>query len=190
MSRKSSKSGASARKKAVSHREVETGRSNQSGEGRASVTRWLAPLFLVSGATALVYEIIWVRYLGLAFGSTTYSITTVLAAFMGGLALGSLWIGKLADRPGQRPLRVYAILEAGIGLFGLLSPLIFHFFLTWGSRLLPEAALLDASSGLANSPQGVIDGLCSPCHDPHGVSPSLGDDTAYAVPLLKGTWLT
>jgi len=106
-------------------------------------------LFLFSGATALVYEIIWVRYLGLAFGSTTYSITTVLAAFMGGLALGSLWIGRLADRPGQRPLRIYAILEAGIGLFGLLSPLIFHFFLTWGPGLLPEAALLDASSGLA-----------------------------------------
>jgi hypothetical protein len=49
---------------------------------------------------------------------------------------------------------------------------------------------LNASSGLANSPQGVIDGLCSPCHDPHGVSPSLGHDTAYAVPMLKGTWLT
>ncbi len=39
----------------------------------------------------------------------------------------------------------------------------------------------------ASSP---INGLCTPCHDPHGVSPSLGDDMAYAVPLLKGTWLT
>jgi hypothetical protein len=35
-----------------------------------------------------------------------------------------------------------------------------------------------------------INGLCTPCHDPHGVSPSLGDDQQYAVPLLKGTWLT
>ncbi len=35
-----------------------------------------------------------------------------------------------------------------------------------------------------------INGLCTACHDPHGVSPSLGDDMAYAVPLLKGTWLT
>ncbi|MES0371891.1 MAG: fused MFS/spermidine synthase [Mariprofundaceae bacterium] len=105
-------------------------------------------LFLFSGATALVYEIIWVRYLGLVFGSTTYSITTVLAAFMGGLALGSLWIGRVADRIGQRPLRIYAMLEAGIGLFGLLSPLIFHFVLTWGPKLLPESMLLDASSGL------------------------------------------
>ncbi len=35
-----------------------------------------------------------------------------------------------------------------------------------------------------------IGGLCAPCHDPHGVSPTLGEDMAYAVPLLKGTWLT
>jgi len=49
---------------------------------------------------------------------------------------------------------------------------------------------LNASSDLTNSAQGTIDGLCTPCHDPHGVSPSLGDDMAYSVPLLKGTWLT
>lgn len=122
---------------------------NEAGLSPRMLRLAVIALFLFSGATALVYEIIWVRYLGLAFGSTTYSITTVLAAFMGGLALGSLWIGKLADRVGQRPLRIYAILEAGIGLFGLLSPLIFHFFLTWGPKLLPESALLDASSGLA-----------------------------------------
>ena len=49
---------------------------------------------------------------------------------------------------------------------------------------------LNASSDLTNSAMGAIDGLCSPCHDPHGVSPSLGNDMAYAVPMLKGTWLT
>ncbi|GAB4300350.1 MAG: hypothetical protein Fur0034_12970 [Desulfuromonadia bacterium] len=35
-----------------------------------------------------------------------------------------------------------------------------------------------------------IGGLCTPCHDPHGVSPTLGDKQGYAVPMLKGTWLT
>lgn len=45
-------------------------------------------------------------------------------------------------------------------------------------------------TALSSSPTGSINGLCTPCHDPHGVSPALGDDQAYAVPLLKGTWLT
>jgi predicted CxxxxCH...CXXCH cytochrome family protein len=49
---------------------------------------------------------------------------------------------------------------------------------------------LQASSPLANAAQGTINGLCTPCHDPHGVSPSLGSNEAYAVPLLKGTWMT
>jgi predicted CxxxxCH...CXXCH cytochrome family protein len=51
---------------------------------------------------------------------------------------------------------------------------------------------LKASTPLVNAGQvdGSIHGLCSPCHDPHGVSPSLGENQAYAVPLLKGTWLS
>jgi hypothetical protein len=49
---------------------------------------------------------------------------------------------------------------------------------------------LKASEPLYNAADMQINGLCSGCHDPHGVSPSLGDDRAYAVPLLKGTWLT
>ncbi|GFE58101.1 hypothetical protein AOG1_19810 [Geobacter sp. AOG1] len=47
-----------------------------------------------------------------------------------------------------------------------------------------------ASSPLSSTPMGSIDGLCTPCHDPHGVSPTLGANQQYAVPLLKGTWLT
>ena len=49
---------------------------------------------------------------------------------------------------------------------------------------------LHASSPLASTPAGTIDGLCTPCHDPHGVSPTLGTNQKYALPLLKGTWLT
>ena len=47
-----------------------------------------------------------------------------------------------------------------------------------------------ASLSLSTSPMGSIDGLCTPCHDPHGVSPTLGSNQQYAVPLLKGTWVT
>ena len=47
-----------------------------------------------------------------------------------------------------------------------------------------------ASSTLSSTPTHTINGLCTPCHDPHGVSPTLGANMQYSVPLLKGTWLT
>jgi hypothetical protein len=47
-----------------------------------------------------------------------------------------------------------------------------------------------ASSALGTPAMGTIGGLCTPCHDPHGVSKTLGDDMQYGVPLLKGTWMT
>jgi spermidine synthase len=50
----------------------------------------LLACFFLSGATGLIYEVVWLRMLGLVFGHTAYAITTVLAAFMGGLGLGSL----------------------------------------------------------------------------------------------------
>jgi spermidine synthase len=73
-----------------------------------------------SGLAALVYQIIWTRLLGLAFGTTLEAISSVLAVFFGGMALGN-WLaaGHLARV--QRPLRVYALLELGIGVHALLS---------------------------------------------------------------------
>ncbi len=82
---------------------------------------WL--IFLLSGASGLVYEVIWTRQLTLLFGSTVFATSTVLTAFMGGLALGSYYFGRLADRE-KRPLRLYALLEVGIGAFALIWPLL------------------------------------------------------------------
>ncbi len=79
-------------------------------------------LFFLSGASALIYEVLWVRQLTLVFGNTVQAASTVLAAFMGGLALGSFAIGRWLDCSGKNPLRVYAILECGIGIFALLFP--------------------------------------------------------------------
>src|SRR4051794_12629168 len=86
---------------------------------------WLiAVCFILSGATGLIYEVLWARMLGLVFGATTFAISTVLAAFMGGLALGSAWAGRLAARI-KRPLRAYALIEAGIALYALAVPPLF-----------------------------------------------------------------
>jgi spermidine synthase len=73
-----------------------------------------------SGLTALIYQIIWTRLLGFVFGTTTEAIASVLAVFFAGLALGSALAARLLPRV-RRPLRGYALLELGIGVFALLS---------------------------------------------------------------------
>lgn len=80
-------------------------------------------LFFVSGACGLIYEIVWSRLLVFVFGGTTFAITTVLACFMGGLALGSFLAGRFSHRL-NRPARVYGLLEIGVGLYCLLIPLL------------------------------------------------------------------
>ena len=78
-------------------------------------------LFFLSGATGLVYQVVWTRQLSLVFGVTIFAAAAVLAAFMGGLALGSWLFGRVADRS-RNPLRLYAVLEAGIGVAALALP--------------------------------------------------------------------
>ena len=58
-------------------------------------------LFFLSGTCTLVYEIVWVRMLVLVFGTSVYAVSTVLSAFMAGLALGSALFGRLVDRRGN-----------------------------------------------------------------------------------------
>jgi spermidine synthase len=81
--------------------------------------------FILSGATGLIYEVLWARMLGLVFGATTLAVSTVLAAFMGGLALGSALSGKLAHRI-KNPLSAYGLIEIGIAIYALLIPLLFR----------------------------------------------------------------
>ena len=82
----------------------------------------LFALFLISGATGLVYEVIWLRQLILIFGSTLYATSAILSTFMGGLALGAFLGGRLLDRRDFRPLQLYGALEIGIGLYALAVP--------------------------------------------------------------------
>ena len=88
--------------------------------------RLLYILILLSGFSALIYEITWTRHLSLVFGSNMLAVGTVAAVFMAGLALGSLLFGRRVDRH-RSPLKLYAILEAGISLCGLLFPLLLGF---------------------------------------------------------------
>jgi spermidine synthase len=84
--------------------------------------RWLPALLLLfigSGCAALIYEVVWFQLLQLSIGSSAVSLGVLLGIFMGGMCLGSLLLPKYID-PRQHPLRVYAYLELGIGLCGLI----------------------------------------------------------------------
>jgi spermidine synthase len=111
-------------------------------------------LFFCSGATALVYEVIWSKYLSLLFGSTIQAQTVVLAVFMGGLALGNKLFGKRADRA-QKPLVIYGGIEIGIGLYAFLFPSIYRLtdaiFASAGSRLLDHTGWLLLLKGILSA---------------------------------------
>lgn len=81
----------------------------------------LTALFFLSGASALVYQIAWLRLLSVIVGVTVHAASAVLASFMGGLALGSWLGGRAADRT-RYPLRAFGFVEFGIALSALLVP--------------------------------------------------------------------
>jgi len=91
--------------------------------GRRPPVPALLAAFALSGAAALAYEVVWTRALSIVLGSTTYALSSMLATFMLGLAIGGLVGGRLADRPGE-PLLKLGLCEVGIGLGGLASLLL------------------------------------------------------------------
>jgi predicted membrane-bound spermidine synthase len=108
--------------------------------------RWaVSALFFCSGGTALVYEVVWSKYLSQMFGSTIQAQTVVLAVFMGGLALGNFLLSRNVDRL-SCPLRAYGYVEAGIGLYAFFFPTLFGLadgiFISVGSRVLGQPLML------------------------------------------------
>ncbi len=87
-----------------------------------SIARLLAGLLFFSGLSALVYETLWVKQLGRVVGVEVHAVTIALSAFFAGLALGGAILGRVADRI-ERPIRLYAILEIGVAVLGVLSTL-------------------------------------------------------------------
>ena len=109
-------------------------------------------LFAASGFCALIYEVVWYQLLQLAIGSTSVSLGILLATFMGGLCIGSLWLPNL--RTMQRaPLRAYAMLEAGIAVCAVLVEL--------GLPYLDRAYIAGAEHGLPSMLlRGVLAAAC------------------------------
>lgn len=107
-------------------------------------------LFFFSGATALVYEVIWSKFLSQMFGSTIYAQTVVLAAFMGGLAIGNRIFGGWAGRLLQ-PVRAYGYLEIIIGIcafsFPMFDRLADRVFVAFGTGIAQHTVLLLALKG-------------------------------------------
>ena len=103
-------------------RQGNTAAASRGSESRRRWSSLVYLLFFLSGMTSLIYEVLWGREFGLIFGVTTYAVSTVLAAFFAGLALGSYLAGRIIDRTRLHPLAVYGGMEGLVGAYALLLP--------------------------------------------------------------------
>jgi spermidine synthase len=106
---------------------------------RSPTLRYVAFLFLVSGFSALIYQVVWQRTLFATFGINSESVTVIVSVFMFGLGVGALAGGYLQQRFPRHLLRLFLGLEVGIGAFGLVSLQLIH---------LVSTAAADTSTGL------------------------------------------
>src|ERR1035437_3022451 len=172
----------------------------------ADASRYL-PLLLVlfagSGCSALIYETVWYQLLQLAIGSTAVSLGFLLATFMGGLCIGSVWFPRLR-LAGPHPLRIYAYLELGIAasalLVHLLLPLVNLAYIAGAEHGMPGFLLRGFLSAICLLPPTILMGASLPAivrwlkSTPNGVSwygLLYGGNTAGAVfgCLLAGFYL-
>jgi spermidine synthase len=121
-------------------------------------------LFFGSGCAALIYEVVWYQMLELAIGSTTISVGVLLAAFMGGLCIGSIGLPRL--RTQMHPLRMYALIEIGIAAFGLLVwlgvPLIDRVYIAANGVGLPNMLLRALVAAICLLPPTALMGASLP----------------------------
>src|SRR5437870_404691 len=96
---------------------------NPPASAHLAATRRFLPVLLVlfagSGCSALIYEIVWCQLLQLVIGSSAVSLGVLLGTFMGGMCLGSLALPRFVS-PRLHPLGVYALLELGLGILGIV----------------------------------------------------------------------
>jgi len=156
--------------------------------------RLLLTAFFLSGAAALVFEVVWTRLLLLNLGTTAAAVAAVLGAFMGGMAIGS----ASASHPffvRRDPIVLYALLEAGAGVYGLASPYLIRLVADAPSGprfVLSLVTLLPATAAMGASLPVLVRAL-----NPTAVSASgtvgrlyaANTAGAFAGPLLAVFWL-
>ena len=114
-----------ARKKKSIEKKIVIPEKQQPIFWNSGIQWFVLALFLFSGFSGLVYQVVWVRILKLIFGVTAFAASTVVSSYMAGLSIGSFYFGKRVDRSSS-PIRLYGLLELGVGLYALASPFIFH----------------------------------------------------------------
>lgn len=95
---------------------------DDAASGMGLATAVPAACFFLSGFASLLYQVCWIRQTTLVFGAATFAVSTVVAVFFGGMALGAYLFGRYSQRT-THPLRVYAVVEVVLGMLGLASPL-------------------------------------------------------------------
>lgn len=136
-------------------------------------------LFLGSGCAALIYEIVWLQLLQLAVGSSAVSLGVLLGTYMGGMCLGSLLLPRFVSTE-QHPLRVYAKLELGIGIFAIvvlfLIPMLDSLYAAIARHGMEGVALRAVVAGICLLPPTFLMGASLPAiarwveSTPQGVS--------------------
>lgn len=174
--------------------------SHRGGPGRSAVFA----LFYASGIAGLIYQVLWLRRLSLVFGVTVYAASTVLAAFMAGLAIGSAIASRVLKR-GISPLAAFGVAEILVGVTGLLSPVLLDAASTLyaafynaspdslgvltAARLISSFAIL----ALPTAMMGITLPLLSAAVSTPGSSNSTGISLLYAINTLgamSGTLLS
>src|SRR5689334_637957 len=137
-------------------------------------------LFIGSGCAALIYEVVWFQLLQLVIGSSAVSMGVLLGTFMGGMCLGSLLLPRVRAARGQHPLKVYAVLELGIGAIGLLvlfgMPVVSGVYTAWAGSGIAGILLRGVAAGICLLPPTLLMGATLPAisrwveSTPEGVS--------------------
>ncbi|MEO6246816.1 MAG: SAM-dependent methyltransferase, partial [Opitutaceae bacterium] len=122
-------------------------------------------LFVGSGGAALIYEIVWLQMLQLVVGSSAVSLAVLLGTFMGGMCLGSLLLPRFVSA-GHHPLRVYALLEIGIAVAGVVilfaMPVVGRLYTSLVGHGLPGMLLRGAVGALCLLPPTILMGATLP----------------------------
>src|SRR5436190_3025645 len=125
----------------------------------------LLVLFVGSGCAALIYEIVWFELLQLVIGSSAISLSILLGTFMGGMCLASLALPRLISAR-HHPLRVYALLELGIGVIGVLvligMPLVGGAYTAWAGTGLASVVFRGVAASICLLPPTLLMGATLP----------------------------